>query len=111
MWKWKNRSHKPLKDYYAILGVPPEATQKTIQQAFRKLAQACHPDRDTSADAKERFQELVEAYQVLKAPDKRGEFDARVIAEFCDSFIGNFSEDTAKPKKPPKPEFYRLLKK
>jgi DnaJ-class molecular chaperone len=111
MWKWKKKYHKPLKDYYAILGVPRGAPQKTIQQAFRKLAQACHPDRDTSADAKERFQELVEAYQVLKAPDKRDEFDARVIAEFCDSFIGSFSEDTGEKKKQPKPELYRILGK
>ncbi len=111
MWKRKKKHHTSLKDYYAILGVPSGAPQKTIQRAFRKLAQACHPDRDTSADAKDRFQELVEAYQVLKAPDKRDEFDARVIAEFCDSFVGSFSADTAETKKPPKPEFHRILKK
>ncbi len=111
MWKRKKKYHKPLKDYYAILGVPSGAPPRIIQQAFRKLAQACHPDRDTSADAKEKFQELVEAYQVLKAPEKRDEFDARVIAEFCDSFIGSFSADTADAKKPPKPEFHRMLGK
>ncbi len=111
MWKRKKKYQKPLKDYYAILGVSHGASQKAIQQAFRKLAQASHPDRSTSSDAKERFQELVEAYSVLKAPEKRNQFDAQVISEFCSSFVGSFSEDTDKPKKKQKPEFYRILRK
>ncbi len=111
MWQRKKKNQKPLKDYYAILGVPQSASQKAIQQAFRKLAQDCHPDRSTSADAKERFQELVEAYQVLKAPGKRDQFDARIISEFCASFVGSFTEDMAEPKKKPKSEFHRILRK
>jgi len=111
MWKRKKNYQNPLKDYYAILGVSQGASQKAIQHAFRKLAQTCHPDRSTSAVAKERFQELVEAYQVLKAPEKRNQFDARVMSQFCSSFIGSLSEDPDKPKKKPKPEFYRILGK
>ncbi|NCZ89565.1 MAG: molecular chaperone DnaJ, partial [Actinobacteria bacterium] len=32
------------KDYYAVLGVPPTATQKEITKAYRKLAREFHPD-------------------------------------------------------------------
>ncbi len=111
MWKRKKKPPKVLKDYYAILGVPHGASRKVIQQAFRKLAQEYHPDRSTSADAKERFQELVEAYQVLKAPDKRDQFDARIISEFCSSFVGSFTEEADEPKKKRKSEFHRILGK
>ncbi len=111
MWK-RPKHHEPLKDYYAILGVSKGASQKAIQQAFRGLAQACHPDVNQSPDATNKFQELVEAYQALKAPEKRNQFDARIIGEFCKSYLGSFQqEEKEKPKEKPKPEFFRLLKK
>lgn len=105
------RKHKtPVKDYYAVLGVTHSASVGEIRRAFRKLAQDAHPDRNASPDAREKFQELVEAYHALKAPDKRNEFDARIIAEYCASLVGNF-EEPGKNKKIPTVEFYRILGK
>src|SRR4051794_691371 len=61
------------KDYfYRILGVSPNATQKEITNAYRKLALEHHPDKGGS---KEKFQEISEAYQkLLKSPAARKKF-------------------------------------
>ena len=37
------------KDYYAVLGVSPDATEKHIQKAYRKLARDLHPDQNPGA--------------------------------------------------------------
>lgn len=63
------------KDYYAILGVTKEASQGDIQRAYRKLARRYHPDINKSADAEEKFKDIGEAYEVLKDPEKRAQYD------------------------------------
>jgi len=63
------------KDYYKILGVERTADQKTISQAFRRLAAQYHPDVNKSRGAEERFKEINEAYQVLHDPEKRARYD------------------------------------
>ena len=63
------------KDYYQVLGVPREATQAEVKQAYRKLARKYHPDVSKETDAEVRFKELGEAYAVLKDPEKRTAYD------------------------------------
>lgn len=64
------------KDYYAVLGVGKNATQKEIKDAYRKLARKYHPDANESDKQKEdKFKEVSEAYEVLKDPKKRKEYD------------------------------------
>ena len=66
-----------MKDYYAILGVAPNASQAEIKKAFRKLAKEYHPDSTGGDKSKEsRFKEISEAYEVLSDPKKREEYDA-----------------------------------
>lgn len=57
-----------MKDYYGILGVPPDAKPDQIRDAYRKLAFVWHPDRNPQQreQAHERFLDLGEAYAVLK---------------------------------------------
>ncbi len=61
------------KDYYAILGVQKNASPEEIKQAFRKKAHEHHPDKGGGDDLK--FKEVNEAYQVLKDPQKRQQYD------------------------------------
>lgn len=63
------------KDYYKILGVVADADKTAIKAAYRKLARKYHPDVSQETDAEERFKEVAEAYEVLKDPEKRAEYD------------------------------------
>ena len=64
------------KDYYAVLGVSAEATQKDITKAYRKLARENHPDTNKGdAAAEERFKEISAAYDVVGDADKRTKYD------------------------------------
>jgi DnaJ-class molecular chaperone len=64
------------KDYYATLGVDRAASQEDIQKAYRKLARKYHPDMNPDdASAKQKFQEVQSAFEVLSDPDKRKKFD------------------------------------
>lgn len=63
-------------DYYKVLGVESNATQAEIKKAYRRLAKIYHPDKNgNSTEAKERFQEINEANQVLSDPEKRKKYD------------------------------------
>ncbi len=64
------------KNYYDILGVKLDASEKEIKQAYRRLARKYHPDvnpGDKSAEAK--FKEINEAYEVLSDKEKRQKYD------------------------------------
>lgn len=63
------------KDYYKTMGVDRDASQDEIKRAYRKLARKYHPDVSSESDAEARFQELQEAYEVLKDPEKRAAYD------------------------------------
>jgi molecular chaperone DnaJ len=61
------------KDYYAVLGVAPTATDKEITRAYRKLAKQYHPDANPGSE--DRFKEISAAYDVLGDEAKRKEYD------------------------------------
>ena len=64
------------KDYYSILGISRNASEREIKQAYRKLARQYHPDvnsGDKSAEAK--FKQINEAYEVLSDKEKRRKYD------------------------------------
>jgi curved DNA-binding protein len=63
------------KDYYATLGVAKDASADDIKKSYRKLARKYHPDVSKEKDAKEKFQEVSEAYETLKDPEKRAAYD------------------------------------
>jgi len=66
-------------NYYAILGVAPDASPQEITTAYRKLALQYHPDVNPSEEAKERMPLLNEAYSVLGDAALRRKYDARLV--------------------------------
>jgi molecular chaperone DnaJ len=64
------------KDYYAVLGVPRDATPDDIKHAFRKLASQLHPDRNPGdAQSEAQFKLVNEAYQTLSDEAKKAVYD------------------------------------
>jgi molecular chaperone DnaJ len=64
------------RDYYKLLGVERDATDVEIKKAFRKLVHQHHPDKHKGdKGAEEKFKKINEAYEVLKDPNKRGQYD------------------------------------
>ena len=63
------------KDYYKILNVNSNASQKEIKAAFRKQSKKWHPDKNQDTDTTERMQDINEAYIILKDPEARKKYD------------------------------------
>jgi molecular chaperone DnaJ len=64
------------KDFYNTLGISRQANEKDIKSAYRKLAMKFHPDRNPGdKSAEKKFKEVNEAYEILKDPSKRSQFD------------------------------------
>ncbi len=63
------------KDYYALLGVKPDTPIDDIKRAYRKLARQYHPDVSKEPNAENKFKEINEAWEVIKDPQKRAQYD------------------------------------
>ncbi|MFX0037357.1 MAG: molecular chaperone DnaJ [Candidatus Hermodarchaeota archaeon] len=81
------------RDYYEVLGVSKDASLNDIKLAYRRLARKLHPDLNkTDPQAKEKFIELQEAYEVLSDEQKRQNYDrfghSGVQIDMSDFFSG-----------------------
>ena len=58
-------------DYFEQLGVSRKSTTLDIKKAYRKLANKYHPDKNSSAEVEEKFQQIQVAYDAIADPKKR----------------------------------------
>jgi molecular chaperone DnaJ len=64
------------RDSYEVLGVSPQATDDEIKKAYRRLARECHPDANPDdPQAAERFKEISAAYESVRDPERRRQYD------------------------------------
>jgi hypothetical protein len=94
-----------LKTYYDILGVSKSASSDELKKAFLIRCKMLHPDRFNQTNqraewdlANEMFKELNQAYDVLKNPVTRNQYDYKIASE-------NRSHSTYAPPQPPRPSY------
>lgn len=79
------------KNPYEILGVPRDAPKEEVTKAYRKLAREYHPDKNSSPEATEKFQEVAKAYEdLMKDPESGSGIPEDIFNEFPGLF-SNFS--------------------
>ena len=66
-------------DYYAVLGVPRNASAADIRRAYRRVARRHHPDLNPDPGGPERFGAAARAYEVLSDPVARARYDQRLL--------------------------------
>lgn len=70
-------------DYYSILGVPRDASAEEIRRSYRALSLRLHPDKQsnvTSAQDEPAFASVQKAWEVLRDPQRRAEYDVSLSA-------------------------------
>ncbi len=70
-----------LPNYYAILGIPRDASPEEVRVAYREMALRYHPDTSAEADTAEQFIQIQNAYEVLSDPARRTAFDVSLPAD------------------------------
>lgn len=81
-----------MKDYYSILGVPNDADPELIKSVYRSLSKIYHPDQYVGDKkfAEEKFKDINEAYECLKDPKKRENYDKEFNKEFSNNKYNDF---------------------
>lgn len=75
MGAWKHLFGKVILNRYKVLQVDPQAEREVIEAAYKRLASKYHPDVNNSESANERMTQLNAAYEILRDPDRRQQYD------------------------------------
>ncbi|MBL4889776.1 MAG: DnaJ domain-containing protein [Candidatus Lindowbacteria bacterium] len=86
----------PSKNYYAVLDLDSDSSVSEIKSSFRKLALKWHPDKNKSSQAKDRFTEIYEAYDILNNERKRRAYDRKCERGESDDSFDNWTRAARK---------------
>ena len=82
------------KNYYEILEVSKDATDKEIRKSYKSLVKKWHPDHHYDKESKEKaekkMKEINEAYSVLRNPEKRKEYDNELNEGFDNTYYSGY---------------------
>lgn len=67
-----------MKNYYEILEVDKNASEKVIEKAYKTLAKKYHPDLQNDSDCQDKMRQINEAYEILSNDFKRREYDEKI---------------------------------
>ena len=91
-------------DYYNVLGVNRNASDKELKSAYKKLSMQHHPDRTGGDDTQ--FKRINEAYETLKDPSKRQTYDnpkpqadVNMNSKNMNDIFGQFFRQAQRPRK------------
>ncbi len=87
-------------DFYELLQVDKRASQEVIEAAYQRLARKFHPDLNKSPDAVLIMQRLNHAYQTLRDPQRRAEYDRKVFGRAGHSEKSRTSEESRSEPQP-----------
>jgi hypothetical protein len=77
--------------YYTLLGISHNATALEIKKAYKKLALQYHPDKNPTVD-EEKFKSILHAYEILKDPHQRKNYDDMISkTTFSSAAVNNFT--------------------
>ncbi|MGG4608050.1 molecular chaperone DnaJ [Providencia sp. Me31A] len=78
------------RDFYEVLGLEKNASDKDIKRAYKRLAMKYHPDRNQGSkdESEAKFKEIKEAYEVLSDDQKRAAYDQYGHAAFEQGGMG-----------------------
>lgn len=65
-------------NHYGVLGITETASEEEIRKAYKRLALACHPDRDKSQSAKSKFIAIKTAHRILSDKKLRADYDTHL---------------------------------
>lgn len=68
-----------LDDFYKTLGIPRTADKRTIKKAFSELSKKYHPDKNKNKEDGSHYTKIVNAYETLKDPQKKEEYDQKLL--------------------------------
>ena len=77
------------RDFYEVLGVSRDASERDIKKAYKRLAMKFHPDRNQGDEsAADKFKEVKVAYEILTDPQKKAAYDQYGHAAFEQGGMG-----------------------